>query len=173
VSAQPGRVVVVMGASGSGKSTVGALLAGRTGAAFVDADDLHPTANVAKMAAGVPLTDDDRLPWLAAVAAAAEARASTGQDVVVACSALRASYRDRLRAIAAPVTFVFLSAPREVLAARLAARVGHFMKGAMLDSQLAALEAPAADDGVIIVDAAAATADDITTALAARLTTTV
>ncbi len=165
----PGGVVVVMGASGSGKSTVGALLAGRTGAAFVDADDLHPATNIAKMAAGVPLGEDDRAPWLSAVAQAAEALALSGRDVVVACSALRAAHRDRLRAINAPVTFVFLSAPRDVLAARLAARVGHFMKGGMLDSQLAVLEVPTPDDGVVVVDTVRGTADEIATVVAARL----
>jgi carbohydrate kinase (thermoresistant glucokinase family) len=131
--------LVVMGVSGCGKTTLGAALAARLGVAFVDADDLHPPANRAKMAAGVALTDADRWPWLDLVAEALHNRA----PVVVACSALRRAYRDRLRAAGGEgVRFLHLAAPREVIAARLAARRGHFAAASLLDSQYATLEPP-------------------------------
>jgi gluconokinase len=163
-----GRVVYVMGVAGSGKTTIGALLAGRIGGAFVDADDLHPAANVAKMARGEALDDADRAPWLDAVAIAAAARAAT-TTVVVACSALKAAYRARLAAIDAPVLFVHLTAPPAVLQARLAARVGHFMKPAMLASQIAALEAPLDGADVVTVDVSTRSPDEIVSSLVARL----
>jgi carbohydrate kinase (thermoresistant glucokinase family) len=142
-----------MGVSGSGKSTVGAELAARLGVPFVDGDALHPVANVAKMAAGIPLDDADRWPWLDAVGARlAESR------VVVACSALRRSYRDRLRAAAPDVRFVLLDGSRELLAARTGARLDHFMPPALLDSQLATLERPAPDEHVLVYDIAEAPA---------------
>ena len=135
--------LVVMGVSGCGKSTLGAALAARLGVAFVDADDLHPPANRAKMAAGVALTDADRWPWLDLVTGVLQDRA----PVVVACSALRRAYRDRLRR-AGEVRFLHLAAPREVIAARLAARQGHFMPASLLDSQYATLEPPGPDEAV-------------------------
>lgn len=148
--AQAASRVVLMGVSGCGKSTVGALAAARCGAAFVDGDDLHPPGNVAKMAAGQPLDDDDRAPWLdrvGAVLAAAE------RPLLVACSALRRRYRDRIRAAAGgPVLFVHLDGPRAVLAARLAGRQGHFMPPGLLDSQLATLEALGPDEAGVRVD---------------------
>ncbi|MBD7919280.1 gluconokinase [Cellulomonas sp. Sa3CUA2] len=131
-----------MGVAGCGKSTVGSLLARLLGVPFVDADGLHPPANVARMSAGVPLTDADRAPWLASVAAEVAA-APTG--AVVACSALRRRYRDALRAGAPGTVFVHLTGTREVLAARIGARIDHFMPPALLDSQLATLE-PLDDD---------------------------
>ncbi|UZN04285.1 gluconokinase [Cellulomonas sp. S1-8] len=134
--------VVVMGVAGCGKSTVGSALARRLGVPFVDADGLHPHANVARMSAGVPLTDDDRAPWLAAVAAEL---AEAPRGLVVACSALRRRYRDALRAGAPGTVFVHLTGTREILAARLGARLDHFMPPALLDSQLATLE-PLDDD---------------------------
>lgn len=141
--------VVVMGVSGSGKSTVGWLLARRLDVAFVDADGLHPPANVAKMTAGEPLTDADRLPWLRAVAAEL---AAAPAGAVVACSALRRRYRDVLRDGAPGVTFVHLDGSRDVLAARLAARLDHFMPASLLDSQLATLEPLDADEAGVVLD---------------------
>ena len=139
--------LVVMGVSGCGKTTLGRALAAALEAGFTDADDLHPPANRAKMARGEPLTDTDRAPWLDLVAGVLRDRA----PVVVACSALRRTYRDRLRAAgkdgtgkdgAGAVRFLHLAAPREVVAARLAARQGHFMPASLLDSQYATLEPP-------------------------------
>lgn len=138
-------VVVVMGVSGSGKSTFGAALAEALGARFLDADELHPPANRQKMAAGIALDDNDRRPWLDAVAVWMAERIRTGQPGVVACSALRRRYRDRLRAAGVGVRFVYLAVSRAELGARMRARV-HFMPVTLLDSQLAALEPPGADE---------------------------
>lgn len=133
--------IVVMGPSGSGKSLVGAALAARLGVRFVDGDDLHPRANVAKMASGVPLTDDDRAPWLDAVALVLRRDA----PIVVACSALRRSYRDRIRAVCADVWFAELVVETTRLHDRMSRR-DHFMPPALLDSQLATLEPLAVDE---------------------------
>jgi gluconokinase len=132
-------IVIVMGVSGSGKSTVGALLAERLGCEFLDADEFHPPANVAKMAAGTPLTDADRAPWLERLNAALRQR----RDAVLACSALKASYR---RALAQGVAcrFVHLRGPIELIRARMAARRHRYMPAALLESQFATLE-PSAD----------------------------
>ncbi|MBM7831594.1 gluconokinase [Agromyces cerinus] len=157
--------IVVMGVSAVGKSTVGRLLAERLGVPFRDADDLHPVANVAKMASGVALDDTDRGPWLDLVGAELEA-STTG--VVVACSALKRTYRDRLRDAAPSTVFVHLHGSRELLAARAAARTDHFMPASLLDSQLAALEALAPDEAGVTVDVAgdlAAIVDRTVTAL--------
>ena len=131
-------LVVVMGVSGAGKSTVGIALAGLLGVGFVDADALHPPANVAKMAAGTPLTDADRWPWLDRVGAALADARETG--LVVACSALKRAYRDRIRVVAPAVQFAHLTVPRSTLDARVAERPGHFMPASLLDSQLETLE---------------------------------
>lgn len=142
-------LVVVMGVSGSGKSTVGALLAESLGVPFIDADDLHPRSNVDKMAAGMPLNDDDRWPWLELVGRSLAERASSG--AVVACSALRVSYRDAIRRKAPSTRFVLLEGSRDILAGRLAQRVDHFMPPNLLDSQLDALEPfGASERGVVI-----------------------
>jgi gluconokinase len=141
-------VVVLMGVSGAGKTTIGERLAAALGIAFLDADDLHPPANVAKMARGEPLDDADRAPWLAAVRRAIDARLATGLGAVVACSALRQSYRDALDVPRPDVPLVWLTAPAHVIADRLAARHGHFMPPALLPSQLATLEPPA--DAVVV-----------------------
>lgn len=145
------RSIVVMGVSGVGKTTVGRELARRIGVAFIDADDLHGPANIAKMAAGTPLDDDDRWPWLDRVGAALAA----DPGVVVACSALKRTHRDRLRAAAPTIVFVHLDAPEERVAEQANARRGHFMPPALLASQLAALERLGADEGgaTVVVDA--------------------
>jgi carbohydrate kinase (thermoresistant glucokinase family) len=139
--------VVVMGVTGSGKSTVGALLAARIGLPFIDGDALHSEANKRKMAAGIPLDDADRAPWLDAIATAlAEA------PVVVACSALKRSYRDRLRAGALDVQFIYLAGPPTLLAQRLGARSHEFMPPSLLESQLAILEPPGFDENALTID---------------------
>jgi len=136
--------LVVMGVSGSGKSTVGEALAAHLGLPFADADALHPATNVAKMAAGEPLTDHDRWPWLAAVGKAVAAASNTG--IVMACSALKRSYREAIRAEAPGVHFIELDASRAVLENRMTHRVGHFMPASLLDSQLDTLEPLQADE---------------------------
>ncbi len=141
--------VVVMGVSGSGKSTVGALLAQRLGVPFVDADSLHPPANIAKMAAGEPLDDGDRHPWLEKVGRWLADHRDGG---VVSCSALKRTYRDQIRAHCPGARFVHLSGSADVIGARLAARPAHFMPAALLRSQLDALEPLGADEAGAAVD---------------------
>jgi gluconokinase len=140
-------IVIVMGVSGSGKSTTGAALARTLGWPFVEGDDLHPPANVAKMAAGIPLTDDDRWPWLDRIVDELRALSKTSPDIVVACSALKQCYRDRL-APAGDVRFVHLHGDRETIAARLATRHHRYMPATLLDSQFATLELPA--DAIVV-----------------------
>jgi gluconokinase len=135
-------IVVLMGVSGSGKSTVGAALADALGWPLIDADDLHPPENVAKMAAGIPLTDDDRWPWLDRIVDELRRITSGGASVLLACSALKQRYRERL-AQAGEVRFVYLRGKRGTIAARLAARRHRYMPAALLDSQFATLEPPA------------------------------
>jgi gluconokinase len=157
-------IVIVAGVSGSGKTTVGALLAGRLGWRFADGDDFHPAANVAKMRAGIALTDTDRRPWLRAIAAWMDERIERGEDAVVACSALRRRSRDLLLDGRPAARMVFLAVDREVLARRLAARHGHFFPEQLLSSQFDALEPPAPDERVLTVvpaDDPAATVDSI------------
>ena len=157
-------IVIVAGVSGSGKTTVGALLAGRLGWRFADGDDFHPAANVAKMRAGIPLNDTDRRPWLRAIAAWMDERIARGEDAVVACSALRRSSRDLLLDGRPAARMVFLAPDREVLARRLAARRGHFFPEQLLSSQFDALDPPAPDERVLTVVPAgdpAATVDEI------------
>lgn len=134
------RVLVIMGVSGAGKTTVGRALAERTGWAFADADDAHPPENVAKMARGEPLADADREPWLRALAALIGAHRAEGEPLVLACSALRARYRDLLRRPG--VQFVLLEGDPDTIRARLEARTGHYMRAGLLESQFEALEAP-------------------------------
>ena len=139
-----------MGVCGSGKSTVGRLLADALGLRFVEGDDLHPPRNVALMAAGTPLTDDDRAEWLDAVAEQLTAADNTG--AVLTCSALRRRYRDRLRAVAPDLRLVHLHGDGACLAERLHGRSGHYMPATLLPSQLAALELPAADEHALVAD---------------------
>lgn len=147
--------LVVMGVSGCGKSTVALALAAALDGVFIDADDLHPAANVAKMSAGVALTDEDRMPWLRRVAEAMAAQSADGRLAVVACSALRRKYRDALREAGADVFFVHLDGSPELLAARMSARAEHFMPPALLTSQLATLEPLESDEhgAVVSIDA--------------------
>lgn len=147
------EVVIVAGPSGSGKTTVAAALAQALAAALVDADDLHPPANVAKMSAGQALDDDDRRPWLAAVRAVIDARLAEGTTTVVACSALRRQHRALLGAGRPGVQLVWLDVPAPELAGRLAARPGHFFPARLLESQLAAQERPAPGEGALVVAA--------------------
>ena len=141
--------VVVMGVSAAGKSTVAAGLASMLGVQFADADDLHPQHNRAKMAAGEPLTDDDRWPWLAKVGTVLS---KSHPGLVIACSALRRSYRDRIRDAAPDAFFLHLTGDRELLRSRSSARVGHYMPLSLLESQFATLEPLEADERGATID---------------------
>lgn len=141
-------VVVLMGVAGSGKTTVGRALADRSGWSFVDADDLHPAANVAKMAAGTPLDDADRRPWLAALAELVDERVRHGPDTVLACSALKRAYREHLVGGRDGVRFVYLRADRATITDRMRRRHDHFMAPELAASQFDTLEEPAADDAL-------------------------
>jgi gluconokinase len=139
---------VVMGVSGCGKSLIGRVFADAVGASFVDGDSLHPPANIAKMSRGEPLDDTDRAPWLDRVG-----KTLTAEGTVVACSALKRIYRDRIRAVAgAPVTFLFLRGKPDTLLRRMSSRPGHFMPPALLDSQLATLQPPTEDELHLVAD---------------------
>jgi len=157
-------IVVLAGTSGIGKTTIGNVLATRLGWTFEDSDALHSPAQIAKMQAGEPLTDADRWPWLATVAAWMDQRIAAGESAVIACSALKRSYRDYLYRGRPAVRIVLLLADPETLAARLAGRHGHFFPARLLQSQLADLQMP--DDaertfGVLAVHSPAETADEI------------
>ncbi len=146
-------VLVIMGVAGCGKSTVAAMLAGQLGWDFQEGDDLHPMENVAKMASGQPLTDDDRWPWLDEVGTWIHNQEFAGIPGIVTCSALKRAYRDRIRG--PHVVFVYLAGSRDEIGNRLSARIDHFMPPALLESQLAALEPPEADERVLTIDVAA------------------
>ncbi len=157
-------IVIMAGVSGSGKTTVGALLASRLGWRFADADGFHPAANVEKMRAGIPLTDDDRWPWLRAIAAWMDERIARSEPAVITCSALKRSYRDLLLDGRPEARMIFLAADRQLLARRLAARHGHFFPGRLLGTQFDALEPPQAGEPVLSVVPAhepAATVEEI------------
>jgi len=145
-------VLVVMGVSGCGKSTVAALLAGRLAWPFEEGDALHPQANIEKMTAGHPLTDEDRAPWLQKVAAWVEEQLDAGQSGLITCSALKRAYRDVINRRGSGIVFVYLSGTRETIAARLTARHGHYMPASLLESQFAALEEPTPDEPEITID---------------------
>lgn len=162
--ARPVVIVVLMGVTGVGKTTVGLLVAEDLGWDFLDADDFHPAANVAKMRAGIPLNDVDRDPWLSALRTEIDARLSRGDAAVLACSALKQAYRDRLHASEA-VRFVHLRGDAALIRERLLARSGHYMDPGLLTSQFAALEEP---EGVVTVDVAA-TPREIASRLEAEL----
>lgn len=142
-------IVIVMGVSGAGKSRIGELLAERLGCRFTDGDSFHSAANKDKMAHGIPLTDEDRWPWLGTIRAEIETYIEAGEDAVFTCSSLKRSYRDVLRGNTPElVRFVYLHGDRETLGERLGARSGHFFNPALLDSQLRALEVPGPDEAV-------------------------
>lgn len=146
------RKIIVMGVAGSGKSSVGAALGAAMGAPYIDGDDLHSTDNIAKMSAGIALTDDDRWPWLTKIG---ETLAGHPGTILIGCSALKRSYRDLIRkAAGAPVTFIHCAGGRALIAERMAKRPGHFMPTSLLDSQFAALEPPDADEAAITLNIA-------------------
>lgn len=161
------RRFVVMGVAGCGKSTIAAALAIALDVEFVEADEFHPPENIRKMAAGVPLTDEDRAPWLAALAARLRAARDADLGLVMTCSALKRKYRDVLRRGDPDVRFIFLDGRRELIAERLASRLGHYMPGSLLDSQFAALERPGQDENVWRCDISDS-ADDIVADLVKR-----
>lgn len=144
------RVVVVMGVAGCGKSTIGALLASGSSGSFHDADDFHPPVNIAKMAAGLPLNDSDRAPWLERLRREVIDAAPAGGLSVLACSALKKAYREQLGVGSSGVALVYLKGDAATLTNRLAARPGHYMKAGMLESQLSILEEPLATEGFTV-----------------------
>jgi len=152
--------IIVMGVSGAGKSTIGTRLAKALHSIYLEGDSFHPPRNVAKMHAGTPLTDEDRLPWLKAIAARIDEARKSGESLVVTCSALKRSYRDILADGHSDVGFVFLKGSKDLIAERLEHRKGHFMPPQLLDSQFAALQEPTADEPAIVVPVDA-TPDDI------------
>lgn len=164
-------IIIVMGVSGSGKTSVGGLIAKRLGCGFSDADAFHSAANKAKMAAGNPLNDDDRWPWLDAMRAAIADNIANGQTHVYACSALKQIYRDRLRKGDKDVIFVYLSGSFSLLESRLEHRANHFFDPALLKSQVDTLEPPAPEEQAITIDIAPSLdqiADEAIAALKAR-----
>ncbi|MGH6944283.1 MAG: gluconokinase [Geminicoccaceae bacterium] len=163
----PPAVLVVMGVSGSGKTTIAALLAGRLHWDFEDADALHSAANVAKMHAGIPLTDEDRWPWLHAVAGWIDATRASGRHGVIACSALKRSYRAIIVGDRPDVRLVYLKSAPAVMARRLACRHGHFMPAGLLESQLEALEEPTTEEHAIAVSVERRPKEIVDAALAA------
>ena len=143
---------VVMGVSGSGKSLIGAAFARALGIDFVEGDQYHSAENVQRMKAGIPLTDKDREQWLRSLAARLREVKDAGNGVVIACSALKRSYRDILRAEANDLRFVFLKGKRELIAERLAGRRGHYMPASLLESQIGTLEEPSLDEDAWVID---------------------
>ncbi|QKK32659.1 gluconokinase [Rhizobium indicum] len=147
------HAIIVMGVSGCGKSSVGEKLAEALHLAFVEGDALHPAANVEKMSKGIPLTDEDRMPWLDRIGEDIKASLEKSKGIIVSCSALKRLYRDRLRAAAGGnLFFVYLEGSRALLMKRMGERKGHFMPVSLLDSQLATLEPPTGEPGVVTVD---------------------
>lgn len=163
-------IYVVMGVSGSGKTTIGAALARALRVDFVEGDDFHPAENVERMSRGIPLTDDDRVVWLRALAERIGDATQADTGLVMTCSALKRSYRDILRtgALAGEPRFIFLRGSRALIAERLACRRGHFMPASLLGSQFATLEEPSADENAWVCDITN-TPHDIVTALIARI----
>ena len=164
----PQPVLVVMGVSGCGKSTVGAQLAAALGVPFIEGDSLHPPHNVALMAAGTPLTDADRADWLLTIATQLGQAHAAGHGLVLSCSALKRRYRDQLRAPCPGLRFVHLQGSADQLRRRLQGRTGHYMPASLLDSQLSALEPPAAGENALVFNIALP-ADQITANALAQL----
>jgi gluconokinase len=157
-------ILIVAGVSGSGKTTVGALIAGQLHWRFADADDFHPESNVVKMRSGIPLTDEDRLPWLRAIADWMDDRIKAGESAVVACSALKRSYRELLLCGRPEATMVFLEVSHDELARRLSMRAGHFFPKQLLESQMKTVEPPQPGENMrtVLVDGDATwTADKV------------
>jgi gluconokinase len=152
-------ILVVMGVSGSGKTTVAAMLAGALGVGFLEGDDLHPRSNVEKMKNGTPLTDADRLPWLRAIAHRIDEWRARGEAGVVTCSALKRAYREILIGDRPDVRLVYLKGSPELIHQRMAARHGHFMPVGLLDSQFETLQEPGADEKPVVVDVAGSPAE--------------
>ncbi|MBB4332975.1 gluconokinase [Rhizobium leguminosarum] len=147
------HAIIVMGVSGCGKSSAGEKLAEALHLVFVEGDALHPTANVEKMSKGIPLTDEDRMPWLDRIGEDMKASLEKSEGIIVSCSALKRIYRDRLRAaVGGNLFFVYLEGSRALLMKRMCERKGHFMPVSLLDSQLATLEVPTGEPGVVTVD---------------------
>ncbi len=160
--------VIVMGVSGSGKTTIGEALAHKLGFSFEDGDSYHPAPNVAKMHSGIPLTDEDRRPWLHAIAQAIDRKAEADTPFVIACSALKRAYREILVHGREDVRIVYLKGSRDLIAGRLALRTDHFMPAALLDSQFATIEEPLPEERVITVDIDASV-DDIVAQIVRQL----
>ncbi len=147
------HAIIVMGVSGCGKSSVGERLAEALHLAFVEGDALHPAANIEKMSKGIPLIDEDRMPWLDRIGEEMKASLEKGEGIIVSCSALKRLYRDRLRAaVGGNLFFVYLEGSRALLTKRMGERKGHFMPVSLLESQLATLEVPTGEPGVVTVD---------------------
>ena len=159
-------ILIVMGVSGSGKSHLANQLARATGWACAEGDDYHSTANKTKMHAGIPLTDEDRAPWLDALHRVLLAWQRSGQSGILTCSALKENYREHLSAGLFNLRFVWLDPPRSVLAERLGHRIGHYMSPALLDSQLATLEPPALDGKTLHLDGSGGIDDEVAKVLA-------
>jgi gluconokinase len=162
-------IYVVMGVAGCGKSLIGAALAHSLEVDFVEGDDFHSARNIKRMASGTPLTDKDREAWLRAIAKRIQKAKKTGTGLVVACSALKRSYRDVLRSAAPDVRLIFLNGPRELIAQRLASRGGHFMPPSLLDSQFATLEEPSPDENAWVCDITKSP-EELIADIAARIT---
>ncbi|HEY0120513.1 MAG TPA: gluconokinase [Rhizobium sp.] len=144
--------IIVMGVSGSGKSSIGEKAAARLGLHYVEGDALHPAANVEKMSKGIPLTDEDRWPWLDVIGQEIAASLAKGEGIAVSCSALKRVYRERLRAAAGGhLYFIYLDGSKELLTKRMGERKGHFMPSSLLESQLRTLEVPTGEPGVVTV----------------------
>ena len=143
--------IIVMGVSGAGKSTIGAMLSQRLNRPLIEGDTLHPAANIAKMSQGIPLDDADRLPWLKAIAARIDEARTSHRPVIVTCSALKRAYRDILTGGHDDIGFVYLRGTKDLIAGRLKARTNHFMPPGLLDSQFAALQEPAEDEPTMAI----------------------